>query len=276
MKFLMRQDHEQLERYIEKICAGKNIPLITAEEKKGVVTYTIDFQPKGKEGSVPKELQLPAQIKEQTKGSISYELPTATLEKFHEEAMRTIEKLTRASFSDQNWEYWNMLENYAEYRKEFSYYKEAFSIATKLYGKDKGSVIDVGIKDSTVVLDRFGEGFSKTAMDNDYPASLDKGAHPNILFLEADLYAHEPKERYDIVLCQQVLEHLEDPRSAFRKLEQLSQDVIVISVPYGSWHGTQHDPINEERVREWTGKRPVLETIVKDFGVERYVAGYKR
>lgn len=176
--------------------------------------------------------------------------------------------------TDELWDYWQMLQNYAKFRGNFQYYRAAFEIATNLYDGNKGTVLDVGTKDVTVTLDMFPESFEKTAMDNDFP----EGFKPNtkIRLLNGNIYEINFDEPFDVVLCQQVLEHLPDPKKAFEKLLEFCRDTLVISVPYGSWHKTEWDPINEERVLEWTsGRTPNIEKIVQDFGVERYVAGYK-
>jgi SAM-dependent methyltransferase len=184
------------------------------------------------------------------------------------------EEMKRDLATDELWDYWQMLQNYAKFRGNFQYYRAAFEIATNLYERNKGTILDVGTKDITVTLDLFPESFEKIAMDNNFPEGFKPSS--NIKLLNGNIYEIDFDEPFDVVLCQQVLEHLPDPKKAFERLIDFCRDTLVISVPYGSWHKTKWDPINEERVLEWTsGRTPNIERIVQDFGVERYVAGYK-
>ena len=184
------------------------------------------------------------------------------------------EEMQRDIASETLWNYWQMLQDYANFRGNFQYYRAAFEIATTLYGKNEGTVLDVGTKDVTVTLDMFSENFEKTAMDNDFPDGFKPSS--KIRLLNGNIYEINFDKPFDIVLCQQVLEHLPDPKKAFQRLLDFCRDTLVMSVPYGSWHKTEWDPINEERVLEWTsGRVPNIERIVQDFGVERYIAGYK-
>jgi SAM-dependent methyltransferase len=44
-----------------------------------------------------------------------------------------------------------------------------------------------------------------------------------------------PDDSFDLVLCLEVIEHLDDPRRAVRELARVARRDIVVSVPYEPW-----------------------------------------
>lgn len=55
-------------------------------------------------------------------------------------------------------------------------------------------------------------------------------------FLKADIYKLPFKQKcFDIVLCSEVLEHLEKPDDAVRELMRVSRGHILITVPHEPW-----------------------------------------
>ena len=40
------------------------------------------------------------------------------------------------------------------------------------------------------------------------------------------------KNKYDLVMCNSVLEHLEDPNKAINRLKKISSKYVIVSVPY--------------------------------------------
>ena len=280
---------EEESKYRKKVCNDR-IPAITYNFSSQTYTIDLSVMETGFSQSGLYELErilsplsdqasfLPNSVRINTTPEKIGEIHTTTLKILKSSKVlsdsKKEEEMQRDLATDELWNYWKMLQNYAGFRGDFQYYKTTFDIATTLYEKNKGTVLDVGTKDVTVTLDMLPESFEKTAMDNDFP----EGFKPNskIRLLNGNIYEINFDEPFDIVLCQQVLEHLPDPKKAFQRLLDFCRDTLVISVPYGSWHKTEWDPINEKRVLEWTsGRIPDTERIVRDFGVERYVAGYK-
>jgi len=284
------------ERYKEKVCRNK-IPYISVDRSSEGILYNIDLSfigarlsEKGKE-----RLKEIGESSESNYENGNFEtafsfLVTGGLDDFHKKILGFItqvgnlesdssgtvnfnfDKLSSLLGDDTHWQYWKMLQDYANFRKEFGYYKEAYRMSRELYTKEGGSVLDVGSKDVTITIDMFPDSFEKFMLDNDYPEGFEPSKE--IVKIKADLYHVNLDRRFNIVFCQQVLEHLENPELAFKKLINFSEDVLVVSVPYGSWHETKWDPINQERVFRWSGMKPKLETIVKDLGVERYLVAY--
>ncbi len=92
-----------------------------------------------------------------------------------------------------------------------------------------------------------------------------------------DFLAYRPDAFFDLVLCLEVLEHVEDPETFARKLLATGRTVIV-SVPYrwpaGSCPTHKQDPVDETKLRLWTGREPLTTRIVAD-GAERLIAVYR-
>lgn len=87
--------------------------------------------------------------------------------------------------------------------------------------------------------------------------------------IRMDLYEYVPKQKFDIVLCLQVLEHLTDPKRAVDKIKALT-DTVILSVPY-KWDprktaraGHVQDPVDEAKLDGWVGRKPVSSTIVNE------------
>ena len=58
-------------------------------------------------------------------------------------------------------------------------------------------------------------------------------AHPSIEFQQASAYELPwPDNSFDLVLCCEVLEHLEDPHAAMRELARVAKHHILISTPW--------------------------------------------
>lgn len=276
-------------KYRKKVCSNR-IPAITYDSRDEM--YILDPSTMKTEFSELGLCELEMILKQKSNQAIFspslvkiYVVPEK-LSEIHTTTLRVLQssgvllnskkegEMQRNLESEKLWDYWQMLQNYAEFRSEFQYYRSAFEIATILYSKDKGSVLDVGTKDVMVTLDMFPDGFDKVAMDNDFPNGFKPD--PGIQLLKGDIYEIDFNEPFDVVLCQQVLEHLPNPRRAFQRLTNFCRNTLVISIPHGSWHKTSWDPIDRKRMLEWSsGRVPDIERIVRDFGVERYVVGYK-
>ena len=55
-------------------------------------------------------------------------------------------------------------------------------------------------------------------------------------FLQGSLYEIPfDRDQFDLVLCLEVLEHLEDPGSALDELARTGRSDLVVSVPYEPW-----------------------------------------
>lgn len=61
-----------------------------------------------------------------------------------------------------------------------------------------------------------------------------KKRNSNVIYKQGDIY-DLPKEKYDIVVCTEVLEHLEKPEAAVRSLYEAATKCVIITVPHEPW-----------------------------------------
>jgi len=169
--------------------------------------------------------------------------------------------ILKRSFSRKR--YWNR-------RREFAYYRVVLELSRK-YVPAGTRVIDVGASD-TEVLDQLGQFTSRVALDNRYTLPRRGIQHVRMDFMD-----YRPTAFFDLVLCLQVMEHLANPRAFARKLLETGRTVII-SAPYrwpaGALASHRQDPVDEEKLRCWTGQDPLESLIVPDAR-ERLIAVYR-
>jgi 2-polyprenyl-3-methyl-5-hydroxy-6-metoxy-1,4-benzoquinol methylase len=159
---------------------------------------------------------------------------------------------------------------YWEERKTLRYYRRVLDFA-ETYAADGGRLLDVGGRRCEYVLwfDWFEE---RTVVDLVEPADL-----PGIRAIQHDFLTMEVAAPYDLVLCLQVLEHLDEPAPFCRKLFEAGR-VVILSVPYRWPRGTcpshVQDPVEEDDVRAWAGRDWAESTVVTDGTLRRLVAVY--
>jgi len=65
---------------------------------------------------------------------------------------------------------------------------------------------------------------------------LAKKINPDFSYLNGDIYKLPVKQNSaELVMCCEVLEHLEKPEEALRELKRVSKKYILLSVPYEPW-----------------------------------------
>jgi hypothetical protein len=162
------------------------------------------------------------------------------------------------------------LTNYWGQRKHFEYYAEVARLA-RAHVPAGGSALDVGAAD-TELLRRLDWFARRVALDRRPPRPS-----PHVERVVGDFMDYRPPKPFDLVLCLQVLEHLEDPETFARKLLATGRRVIV-SVPYrwpaGLSRGHVQDPVDEAKVIRWTGRAPVDTSIVRN-GRDRLIAVFE-
>jgi len=149
--------------------------------------------------------------------------------------------------------------DYWSSRCDMLYYTEVRMLADKV-APNAASVIDVG-SNGCPYLDWF-DATQKVSVDLLKPYSA-----PDVVSVTADFIEYQLPNRFDLCLCLQVLEHVPDPTPFARKLLESAEHVIA-SVPYlwpaGSTLGHLHDPVDEEKMLAWFGRRPHYSAIVKE------------
>jgi SAM-dependent methyltransferase len=110
------------------------------------------------------------------------------------------------------------------------------------------------------------------------PASLAYTAQrfPDGTFTVEDIYRLPYADRqFDLVLCLEVLEHLEQPADALKELARVTRSSLVISVPDEPWfqlgnlaRGKYLKRLGDhpEHIQHWNRRtlRPLLETVAPD------------
>jgi hypothetical protein len=162
--------------------------------------------------------------------------------------------------------------SYWEARKNFLYYQVVRIIATQV-AEDAKSVLDVGSA-GCPYLEWFPDAEQRTSLDlrKPYVASGIKSVTSNYLNWDVD-------QRYDLVLCLQVLEHVPDAGAFAQKL-LASGKIVVASVPY-KWRGGGvsthvHDPVDEAKMLKWFGREPNFSYICTEIstGAKRLICVY--
>jgi hypothetical protein len=146
--------------------------------------------------------------------------------------------------------YWNE-------RKEMTYYKTTTDLV-KVFTRRPQTVLDVGSADCEYILDL--EWVPRKFAIDEWilPAS------PMIQGIKENFLTHNFSEKFDLVLCLQVLEHLESPEKFAKKLLETGKTVII-SVPYNwkkgecEWH--VQDPVDEVKLLSWVGRNPVYSCV---------------
>ena len=142
------------------------------------------------------------------------------------------------------------------------------------------SVLDVGCGEG-FTLDRLQkEKIGKTYEGLEYSKEaikLGKELYPNLNIRQGDIYQLPYRNNsFDLVICTEVLEHLEDPRKALKELIRVSNRFILLSVPNEPFFTIQriarfqnilHLGAHPEHIQHWTA--PAFLKFVKIRGVKR-------
>ena len=113
---------------------------------------------------------------------------------------------------------------YWQGRRHLAYYQEVVRLA-RVHVPAGSAVLDVGASDTRVLADL--DWFPRRVALDIMPLPR----RPGIERVSADFLAYRPPLRFDLVLCLQVLEHLQDPQTFARKLLD-SGRIVIVSVPY--------------------------------------------
>jgi SAM-dependent methyltransferase len=161
-------------------------------------------------------------------------------------------------------------DEYWQRRQHLRYYTEVVRLA-RHHAPSGGRAIDVGAG-ATRVLQELAWFEDRVALDL-VPIRRQQG----VTTIRADFLDYQPKEEFDLVLCLQVLEHLDDPAGFAEKLFTLGR-TLIISVPYmwpaGEYPPHKQDPVDEAKLAAWTCREPVESTVVADDR-DRLIAVYR-
>jgi 2-polyprenyl-3-methyl-5-hydroxy-6-metoxy-1,4-benzoquinol methylase len=101
--------------------------------------------------------------------------------------------------------------------------------------KKVDSILDVGCGEGFTLnrLKEQGIGKQLEGLESSKDAiALGKKTYPDIKIVQGSIYQLPYKDNsFDLVLCTEVLEHLEKPQDALKELVRVSKQYLVISVP---------------------------------------------
>ena len=97
------------------------------------------------------------------------------------------------------------------------------------------SILDVGCGEGFTLVNFRRSKIGKFLEGIDYSKdsiTLGKKMYPNLNIKEGNIYKLSyPTNSFDLLVCTEVLEHLQDPTEAIRELARVSKKHIVFSVP---------------------------------------------
>ena len=168
-----------------------------------------------------------------------------------------------------------MSENeYWDRRKDILYYQIVRVLASKI-GVDANSILDVG-SSGCPYLDWFDWIPNKTSLDINTPYQSN-----DVTSYQTDFLTWDKDQHYDVVLCLQVLEHIEDAKAFAQKLLSVGE-VLIVSVPY-KWPANKsdehiHDPVDREKMKSWFGRDPNYEYICTEIlaPIDRLIQVYDK
>jgi ubiquinone/menaquinone biosynthesis C-methylase UbiE len=141
------------------------------------------------------------------------------------------------------------------------------------------SVLDVGCGEG-FTLDRLQkEKIGKVYVGieaDDAAIELGKKLYPKLDIKKGDIYKLPYKSNsFDLVICTEVLEHLVEPKKAYRELLRVSKKYVLLSVPnepfftiqrIGRLQNVMHLGAHPEHIQHWT--IPAFMKFVKVRGVK--------
>lgn len=101
------------------------------------------------------------------------------------------------------------------------------------------SILDVGCGEG-FTLEKFRDkGLGRKLVGIDYSESaitIGHRLHPELKLQQATIYNIPFKANsFDLVICNEVLEHLDHPEKALAEIERVTKSNCIISVPYEPW-----------------------------------------
>lgn len=149
--------------------------------------------------------------------------------------------------------------NYIVSRRDFLYYKYVRTLIS-ICSINAKSLIDVG-SGGMDVISHCKHIPHKISLDLRNPVNGE-----GIEGIKKDFFTYKVKERFDIVCCFQVIEHIQEAEKFCQKLLELSNNILVCSVPY-KWKknevpGHVQDPIDVDKLSGWFGFYPTFCNIV--------------
>jgi len=162
--------------------------------------------------------------------------------------------------------------NYQAEREKYRYFRSTWC-ALKFAGGRAKTIVDVGsafppfLRSVDWIPERLVVSPYFPGDENPCGTEDSCTTWPGIAINVADFYRWRGGHSYDIVLCSQVLEHVDDPSTFLRKLLQTGSH-IVVSVPYlwKDYHLQFHKShyVSIRDVRRWAGKHERAYSVISE------------
>lgn len=162
-----------------------------------------------------------------------------------------------------------MLSDFYEPDRTFRYYAHVSRWLERLAPT---SVLDVGGRRSPI-LDSLPDSVERVCLD----IERIPGLKPGIRRITSDFLRWTPDKTYDVVVCLQVLQHVEQPDEFAKKLLKVGRTVILC-VPYQLPRGMNSGPnsmIDERTLLKWTGRTTTATQLIVEPGLTRLLAVYQ-
>ena len=141
------------------------------------------------------------------------------------------------------------------------------------------TVLDAGCGEGFTLArlqkEKIGKSYEGIEAD-DSAIELGKKLYPRLNIQKGDIYRLPYKSNsFDLVVCTEVLEHLTEPRKAYRELLRVSKKYVLLSVPnepfftiqrMGRLQNLRHFGAHPEHIQHWT--IPSFTKFVKIRGVK--------
>jgi 2-polyprenyl-3-methyl-5-hydroxy-6-metoxy-1,4-benzoquinol methylase len=80
-------------------------------------------------------------------------------------------------------------------------------------------------------IESTGSDFSGKVIELARANALERGIEPDLFSVESIYELPRREHKSDLIICCEVLEHLEHPEDALRKLQTAAQEYVIVSVP---------------------------------------------
>lgn len=156
-------------------------------------------------------------------------------------------------------------------RRQNLIYMQHVAAIVRFVAKDAKSIVDIGTA-GYPYLEWFDWIPRKVSIDLKRPYRS-----PRVEGIKSDFLSLPITEKFDCALCLQTMEHVPDVERFARKLTEIASRVIV-SVPYlwaaGTVKGHIHDPVDEEKVDRWFGRKPDFQLISTEMNRTQRLIAY--
>lgn len=163
------------------------------------------------------------------------------------------------------------MDSYWRRRSGLAYYQKIVEICSEILKNNENySIIDFGCRNTEVIFNFKSKKKFLLDKKNFYSEEQKKIIiEKNITFLKESIFNIQYTNEFDICICLQTLEHLENPERAFQLIHKASKRYTIISLPYKSTisvKGHIHNNIDEQLIKKWTRIEPDQSFIIKDNG----------